>query len=122
MSDDLGGNAQQDLKRRADRRVTVLDQIADLQDDMKQLKAEDKADGFNEKALAQAVKEMRRGIDFQADQLQLELEVDTYRKAVGLPRTLEDAQQLAHASAEEIEPPRKPSRGKAKGKTNEPLH
>ena len=115
-------NAQQDLKRRADRRVTILDQIADLQEDMKQLKAEDKADGFNEKALAQAVKEMRRGIDFQADQLQLELEVDTYRKAVGLPRTLDDAQKRAHAAAEEVEPSRTPSRGKAKGKSNEPLH
>lgn len=91
---------EQELRRRADRRKTVLDDIADLQEDLKEFKKEDKADGYSEKALAQVIKEMRRGEDFQVGQLQLELELDTYRKAVGLPTTLDDAQKrAAEASA-----------------------
>lgn len=95
-----GNNSAAELKRRAERRKDILDQIADLQVDLKALKAEDKEDGFNEKALAQCIKEMRRGADYQCDQLTLELELDTYRKACGLPVTLEAAQEAALAEAQ----------------------
>lgn len=101
MTDGKGAsNTGAELRRRAERRVGLLDQIGELQEELKLAKAEDKADGFTEKALAQVVKELRRGAEYQADVLQLELELDTYRAAVGLPRTLEDAQrQVAEDSA-----------------------
>jgi uncharacterized protein (UPF0335 family) len=82
-----------ELKRRAERRVVLLMQIGDLQEDLKTLKGEDKADGYNEKALAQCVKELLNGSEYQAEQLQFELELDSYRTAVGLPVTLETAQR-----------------------------
>lgn len=100
MSDAMGGNGgAAELKRRAERRRNVLDQIDDLKTDLKALKAEDKDDGYNEKALAQCIKEMRKGADFQCAQLTLELEVDTYRRACDLPVTLEAAQEAASAEA-----------------------
>ena len=92
-------NTNAELVRRAERRVTLLDEIAERQEELKQLKAEDKADGFDEKALAKVVKELRRGADYQADQLELELVLDTYRRALGLPVTLEDAQRRVAAAA-----------------------
>lgn len=100
MGDETKSNTQAELRRRAERRAAVLDEIAERQEELKALKAEDKADGFTERALAQVVKELRRGADYQADVLQLEMELDTYRAAVGLPRTLEDAQRAVVRSVE----------------------
>src|SRR4030067_3777194 len=77
-----------ELERRAARRVNLLTQIGDLQDDLKTLKAEDKMDGFNEKALGQCVKELMNGSEYQAEQLQFELELDSYRTGDGVPGTL----------------------------------
>lgn len=94
--------AQADLKRRVDRRARLLDEIAEKQDELKELKAEDKADGYNEKALAAAVKSVRKGIQWHADQLSFELEVDTYRKAVGLTTDAAVAQQRALDAREKI--------------------
>ena len=99
----MGDNANAELVRRAERRAALLDDIAERQEELKQIKAEDRADGFSEKALAQVVKELRRGPDYQADVLQLEMELDTYRAAVGLPRTLDDAQRLVAAEASDMQ-------------------
>lgn len=99
MSDN---NFDAELKRRADRRMVLLDEIAERQEDLKQCKSEDKADGYTEKALAQVIKEMRKGPEFQEAQLSLELELDTYRKAVGLPVTLEAAQTAVREEAEAL--------------------
>lgn len=82
-----------ELKRRAERRVNILTEIGNLQEDLKALKAEDKTDGYNEKALAKCVTEMLRGAEYQEEQLQFELELDTYRTALDLPVTLETAQR-----------------------------
>lgn len=82
-----------ELQRRASRRVDVLDRIAELQEELKTFKAEDKSDGYDEKALAKCIKELRQGPEHQAAQLELELVLDTYRRNLGLPTTLEDAQQ-----------------------------
>jgi len=71
---------------------SLLDEIADLQERVKELKARCKDEGWNVKALGQCVKEKRRGAEFQAAQLTYELEVDTHRSASGLPTTLEVAQ------------------------------
>jgi uncharacterized protein (UPF0335 family) len=77
----------------------LLDEIAEAQGRVKELKERAKSDGWNLKALAQCVKELRRGAEFSQDQLTLELEVNTYRTAVGLPVTLEDAQRAVAAEA-----------------------
>lgn len=87
-----------ELKRRAERRVNILTEIGNLQEDLKALKAEDKADGYNEKALAKCVTEMLRGAEYQEEQLQFELELDTYRTALDLPVTLETAQRHVRES------------------------
>ena len=68
-------------------------QIVELQGEVKELKAEAKSDGYDMKAFGQIVKEIRREPEYQADQLSLELVVDTYRVAVGLPVDLEVAQK-----------------------------
>lgn len=91
--------ANEDLRRRATALKEKLDEIAELQEEVKQLKAEAKADGYDLKALNQVVKELRRGPDYQAAQLELELVLDTYRKAVDLPVTLEAAQEAARDAA-----------------------
>lgn len=97
---ELGSNtANEDLRTRAQRLRDVLDEIADKQEEAKQIRAEAKADGYDLKALNQVVKEMRRGPDYQAAQLELELVLDTYRKAVALPVTLEAAQEAAREAA-----------------------
>lgn len=98
MSETLS-NSNEDLRCRAGALREKLDEIAELQEEVKQLKAEAKADGYDLKALNQVVKELRRGPDYQAAQLELELVLDTYRKAVALPVTLEDAHEAAREAA-----------------------
>jgi uncharacterized protein (UPF0335 family) len=95
-------NSQAELRALAGRLASVLDQIADLQEDAKTIKAEAKLSGFNPKVFNQVVKEQRRGAEYQADQLQLELELDTYRRALDLPVTLEQAQAAVLAEAEHL--------------------
>jgi uncharacterized protein (UPF0335 family) len=99
----IGGNqATEDLRQHAREVTKMLNEISDLQDEVKAKKAELKSDGYDMKAFNQIVKEMRRGAEFQAQQLELELVLDTYRKAVDLPVTLEDAQKRAAEAAEEL--------------------
>ncbi len=71
----------------------LADQIAKAQVELKDLKARAKDEGFNLKCLAQAVKERRKGAEYQCAQLTLELEMQTYRGNVGLPTTVEEAQK-----------------------------
>ncbi len=75
----------------------LLDEIAERQVKLKDLKARAKEDGWNLKALAQCVKERRKGAEYSQAQLTLELEVTTYRQATGLPATLEEAQKAVAA-------------------------
>lgn len=98
-------HADAELKRRAEALSSILDQIAELQEAAKQVRSEAKADGYDLKALNQVVKELRKGADYQAGQLELELVLDTYRKAVGLPVTLDAAQEAARKEAEELPAP-----------------
>ena len=119
MTADIGDNSNAELKRRAERRIGILDKIADLQEELKAHKQQDKEDGFNEKALGQVIKELRKGVDYQADQLQLEMELNTYRRAVDLPTNLADAQKLAVNEASEVQPPRREERKRKRdGKDN----
>jgi len=94
--------ADADLKRRANALKDILDQIAELQEEAKEIRADAKSDGYDLKALNQVVKELRRGAEYQEKQLELELVLDTYRKAVGLPVTLDAAQEIVRRDAEEL--------------------
>ncbi len=104
MTAALGSNtANAELKRRAQVISDKLDEIGELQEEVKQLRAEAKADGYDVKVLNKVVTELRRGADYQADQLELELLLDTYRTAVGLPTNLEDAQRRVREEATSLE-------------------
>lgn len=92
-------NVNADLVHRAKRLSEQLDKVAEAQEEIKLIKAEAKADGYDPKVLSQIVKEQRRGPEYQAAQLTLELEVMTYRIAVDLPVDLEVAQKLARDAA-----------------------
>jgi len=108
-----GNKADAEIRRRAEIIAGKLDEVAELQAELKKLKEEAKADGFDMKAFGQIVKEMRKGTDYQVAQLELELVLDTYRGAVGLPTDLVEAQRLAAAAAAEVpEPAEKKRRAK----------
>ena len=85
MTDILGTNAKQTLISFA-RRVERLDgEMAALSEDRKQVLAEAKSSGFDEKALKKVIKELAMDEDKRDAQLSFELVVDTYRKALDLP-------------------------------------
>lgn len=112
-----------ELKRRADRRTRIMDDIAALQEDLKTCKAEDKADGYTEKALAQCLKEMRKGAEYQEKQLALELELHTYRTALGLPTELDAAQRAAKSEIESLPADAaKRASDRARGRSQDPLN
>lgn len=92
-------NIDATTKAYAEKMTALLDEQAKTAGALKELRAEIKAEGYNLKAVNQVVKELRKGAQFQADQLMLELELDTYRKSVGLPVTVEDAQERARREA-----------------------
>lgn len=110
----LGANAKADLRGRAEELAGVLDDIAELQDRAKEIKADAKSEGYDMKAFNQIVKERRRGPDYQADQLQLEMVLDTYRTAVGLPTDLATAQEAARKEAGDVPEPKREKRKSAK--------
>lgn len=109
MSEVIGGNAKAQLESYARRISEGLDRVAEGQEAVKAAKAEAKAEGYSLKALSQCVKEKRKGAKHSADQLQLELELVTYRKALGLPADLETAQKLAAQEAGEVPEPKRGS-------------
>jgi uncharacterized protein (UPF0335 family) len=102
MSTEQASKPEDDLRRYAKQNVDWLEEIAELQKQVKDLKDKLKAEGYDLKAFNQIVKELRRGSDYQAAQLELELIVDTYRRAAGLPVTLEAAQEAARQDAEQL--------------------
>jgi uncharacterized protein (UPF0335 family) len=109
----LGDNAKADIKGRAKELAGVLDEIAELQERAKEIKSEAKLEGYDMKAFGQVVKELRRGAEYQAAQLTLELTLDTYRKGVDLPTTLEEAQERARAESAELPDERQAKKDKA---------
>lgn len=94
MTAEIGDNSgRAELTRRAKGIAALLDQIADIQEEVKQLKAEAKADGYDMRALGKVIAELRKPPDYMVKQLQLEMVLDTYRESVGLPTTIEEAQR-----------------------------
>lgn len=110
----LGGNAAEAFRRRVQDISDKLDEIAELQDEVKDLKKDLKTDGYDAKAVNKVLRELRLGPEKIASQLELELVLDTYRHAVGLPTDLETAQKLAKEAAGDLPEPEKKARGKAR--------
>lgn len=112
---DAGNNSNVELKRRIDRRIELLDQVADINEEIKAFKAEDKADGFTEKAIADAVKLKRADAEKVLATLLYEAERDVYRKAAGVPTDIEAAEKIARQHVKEVPEPKSKKRRAGKG-------
>ena len=117
----LGANAKADIKGRAKELAAVLDEIAELQERVKGIKSDAKLEGYDMKAFAQIVKEMRRGAEYQAAQLTLEGVLDAYRKGVDLPTTLEAAQARVREETGEL-PDDRPKKEKSGRRSRDGLN
>lgn len=89
MTETLGNNAEGQLKGFAERVIKLDEEIAERSEDRKQVFLEAKATGFDDKVLRKVVRELQMDEDKRKTQLEFELVVDVYRKAVGL-KTNED--------------------------------
>ena len=79
-----GSNSEAQLRAAAETIKTLREQIAALQDEIKVEVAAAKSNGFNMKALNRVIKDMMLEPEAMEQQLVLELEIDTYRRAVGV--------------------------------------
>ena len=79
-----GSNSEAQLRAAAETIKTLREQIAALQDEIKVEVAAAKSSGFNMKALNRVIKDMMLEPEAMEKQLVLELEIDTYRRAVGV--------------------------------------
>lgn len=113
--DTMGGNAAAVLKARIDRRVEIAEEAGELKAKLAEFKAEDKNDGYNEKAIADAVKMRLADPEKVLATLLFEEERKVYRKAAGVTVELDEAQRLAAAAAKSEPEPKSQRKGKAKG-------
>lgn len=116
MADEIditpGGNSEAELKRRIDRRIDILDQVAELNEELKTFKSEDKSDGYNEKAISDAVKMRRADAEKVLATLLFEAEKEVYRRAAGVVTDIETAQKNAQAEAESTPEPKSKKRSR----------
>lgn len=103
----MGDNSGAAFKARVDRRLEVFKEADELALTLADYKAEDKSDGFNEKVIAQVVKEHRADAEKRLKILTHEAEVDAARHATGLPTDLETAMRAAQSDAESVPEPKK---------------
>lgn len=103
---ELGDNRAADLKRRVDRRVAVYDEADELRSQLADYKAEDKADGYTEAAIMDAVKLRRADPEKVLKALTLDAEKRVYRKAAGVETDLAAAAEAARAHAESLPEPK----------------
>lgn len=82
---DKGHNSDALIRRHAERIKDLMDQIADITDEIKTERDAAKGSGLNVKALNKVVKELLMDDDKRQAQLELDFNVDAYRKIVGLP-------------------------------------
>ncbi len=97
-----GDNANAELKHRIARRMTTLDAIAELQEQLKEYVAEDKADGLIDAAIKETLKSMRKGEEWHAERIAFEMVIDTYRRAAGVPTEIEAAQAAAREAIDRL--------------------
>lgn len=112
----IGDNSSNDdLKRLAENMQRLLDDKAEIDAGIRALKEAAKSDGYDMKAFNQVVRELRKGSDYQQGQLELELVLDTYRRGVGLPVTLDAVQAVSRQQAEAMPKPKPKRTGRAAG-------
>jgi len=115
----MGGNAKEDVNRRVERRLDVYAKADELKTQLAEFKAEDKADGYTEAAIADAVKLRRADPEKVFRTLTIEAEKRVYREAAGVETNLEAAARLAAAHAKTLpEPAEKQQRGKRRRDMN----
>lgn len=98
----MGGNAEADLKRRIDRRMTLLDEIGERQTKLKEYRVEDASEGFDDKALTKTVDLLRGDPKKVVATWTLTEIIKTYCRAAGVPADVKEAQEAAAAAAESI--------------------
>lgn len=102
----IGDNSNAELNRRIDRRIDILDQVAEMNEELKGFKAEDKSDGFDEKCITDAVKLKRADAEKVLATLLYEEKRKLYRKAAGVPTDIETAQGNVREHVSEVPEPR----------------
>ena len=90
-----GDNSDKMLKRFAEQFRALMDQTAEIQEEVKNLRQEVKAHGLNPKVIAQLARELRMDEDARTKQLEFEWEVSAGRKSVGLRSEIDGAKQEA---------------------------
>lgn len=98
----MGGNSEAELRRRIERRIDLAEQAQKLGVRLKDYVAEDKADGFDEAAIKDAVKMARAEPDKVLATLTLEAMKTIYRKVAGVPVEISAAAEIARRHAETI--------------------
>lgn len=113
---ELGGNTLADLKHRIERRVTLIEDMDKLRKQLGEFKADDKSEGFDEKAIVDAVKMVRTDPEKRFATLTFDRMKATYRKAAGIPTDLEVAAREARDFADtKPEPKSKKRKGRRGG-------
>lgn len=98
----MGGNTEAELKRRIERRIDLAEQASQMTVKLKDWIAEDKADGFDEAAIKDAVKLARAEPEKVLKTLTLEAMKTIYRKVAGVPTEIAAAAEIARKHAETI--------------------
>jgi uncharacterized protein (UPF0335 family) len=113
-SNTIGSNSRERMAALARQIMQHEADAAENRGKAKELRTEAKQEGFDLKALNRCIKEIEKGPSYQAAQLELELVLDTYRRALDLPTTLEQAQERAADAAERV--PEKVAKAKSNRK------
>lgn len=112
-TDTIGGNGAAVFKARVDRRVEKLEAISEITAAIDEFKAEDKADGYDEKLIADAVRMRLKNPQKVYAVLEAEAKRVAYRKAAGIETDLKKAAAAAQAFVDS-QPEAKPRKGKRK--------
>ncbi|OYW56818.1 MAG: hypothetical protein B7Y80_01665 [Hyphomicrobium sp. 32-62-53] len=114
----LGDNAEAELKRRVDRRVEIVEELAAIKTRLDEFKKEDKADGFNDKAIVHAVKMRTADPEKVLATLLLEAECKLYRKAAGVATEIDEAEKAVRKHVAEVPEPKPKGKGRRRDDLN----
>lgn len=98
----MGGNTEAELKRRIERRIDLAEQAKLMTVKLKDWKAEDKNDGFDEDGISDAVKMRMAEPERVLKTLTKEATRTVYRKVAGVPVEIAAAAEIARQHAETI--------------------
>lgn len=81
MPEEIGGNSAKELKRLCERIERLIEERQGINDDIKDVKAEAKANGFDVRTLNLMIKERKMDKHVRDEAMAL---AETYRRALGL--------------------------------------